>query len=129
MTSFRVKIETDKEYRTKVVETLVEYIDEIRNSNKIEIYSNLFAAYVNGNYSWEYFLDLSECLMKVNLNSLSMIPKIDTIEGKGCQVYDEDETSIESNLISSGLALEVSVWSADIYPTQYGRDLLKYGVK
>lgn len=129
LTSFRAKIETDKEYRTKVVETLVEFIDEIRNSNKIEIYSNLFAAYVNGNYNWEYFLDLSECLMKVNLNSLSMIPKIDTIEGKECQVYDEDETTIESNLISSGLALEVSVWSADIYPTQYGRDLLKYGIK
>lgn len=129
LTSFRAKIETDKEYRTKVVETLVEFIDEIRNSNKIEIYSNLFAAYVNGNYNWEYFLDLSECLMKVNLNSLSIITKIDTIEGKEVRKYDEKKVSSESDLISSGLAIKMSVWSSDTYPTQFGKDLIKYGIK
>lgn len=127
--SFRAKIETDKEYRTKVVEILIEFIDEIRNSNKIEIFSNLFAAYVNGNYNWEYFLDLSECLMKVNLNNLSMISKIDTIEGKEVQKYDEKTVSSESDLISSGLAIKMSVWSSDTYPTQFGKDLIKYGIK
>ncbi len=129
LTSFREKIETDKEYRTKVVETLVEFIDEIRNSNKIEIYSNLFAAYMNGNYNWEYFLDLSECLMKVNLNNLSMITKIDTTEGKEVQKYDEKKISSESDLISSGLAIKMSIWSSDTYPTQFGKDLIKYGIK
>ena len=129
LTCFRTRIETDKYYRTKVVETLIEYIDEIKNSNKIGILSNLFSAYINGNYNWDYFLDLSDCLMKVNLNSLSMISKIDTTEGKSVKNYDEKKVSTESNLISSGLAIKMSVWASDTYPTQLGKDILKYGIK
>lgn len=129
LTCFRARIETDKNYRTKVVETLIEYIDEIKNSNKIEILSNLFSAYINGNYNWDYFLDLSNCLIKVNLNSLSMISKIDTTEGKSVKNYDEKKVSTESNLISSGLAIKMSVWASDTYPTQLGKDILKYGIK
>jgi len=127
--SFRTKIETDKGYRTKVVETLIEYIDEIKNSNKIEILSNLFSAYINGNYNWDYFLDLLDCLMKVNLNNILVISKIDTTEGKSVKNYDEKKVSAESILIFSGLAIKMSVWSSDTYPTQFGKDLIKYGIK
>ncbi len=35
----------------------------------------------------------------------------------------------ESDLISAGLAIKMSVWSSDIYPTELGRDLYKYGIQ
>ncbi|MCC9166539.1 hypothetical protein [Pontibacter harenae] len=126
---FRNKIQDDKKYRIKVTETLIEYIDDFKNENKIIIYSNLFSAYINGSFNWEYFLQLSDCLEKVDIPNLSVIPKIDTTEGKEVQQYNEEETTAESNLESSGLAIRMSVWSSDIYPTRFGKDLYKYGLK
>jgi len=66
---FREKIKSNKNYRTKVTEALIEYIDDYKSAQKIEIYSNLFSAYINDCYDWEYFLNLSDCLMKVNLKN------------------------------------------------------------
>ena len=126
---FREKIKSNKNYRTKVTEALIEYIDDYKSAQKIEIYSNLFSAYINDCYDWEYFLNLSDCLMKVNLKNLNLIPEIDTTEGKGVKQYNESKVSAESDLISSGLAIKMSVWSSDTYPTCFGKDLLKYGVK
>jgi hypothetical protein len=126
---FQEKIKSDKTYRIKITETLIEYIDDIKGENKIEIYSNLFAAYINENYDWKYFLQLSECLTRVNLDNLNLIPKINTTEGKEVKQYDELEVSAESDLISAGLAIEMSVWSSDIYPTRFGLDLVKYGLQ
>ncbi|ADQ80326.1 hypothetical protein Palpr_2190 [Paludibacter propionicigenes WB4] len=129
LVKFRNKIKSDKKYRTKITETLIEYIDDYKSAQKVEIYSNLFTAYINDFYDWEYFLTLSDCLRKVNLKNLNVIPKIDTTEGKEVTEYDESEVSAESDLVSAGLAIQMSVWSSDTYPTCFGKDLLKYGLK
>ncbi|WFB66717.1 hypothetical protein [Chryseobacterium sp. WX] len=123
------RITNDKKYRIKVTETLIEYIDNFKSNDKIEVYSNLLTAYIENKFSWEHFIKLSECLEKVDLNYLTIIPKIDTTEDKEVQEYNEDETTGESNLESSGLAIRMSVWSSDIYPTKYGKDLFQYGLK
>lgn len=127
--SFQERIQTDKQYRIKVTETLIEYIDTFKSSRKIEIYSNLFSSYISGVFSWEYFLQLSESLERVDVQYLEEIPKIDTFEGKEVTEYDEEETMAESNLESSGLAIRMSTWSSDIYPTKIGKDIYKYGLK
>nr|DAP46196.1 MAG TPA: hypothetical protein [Caudoviricetes sp.] len=124
---FKKKIQSDKKYRTKIMEGLIEYIDDLKRVEKIEILAHLFTAYINDSYSWEYFLDLSDCLMRANLNCITRIPEIDTFEGKEVKEYDEKESSIEADMISSGLAMELSIWSSDIYPTFLGKDLFKYG--
>nr|DAT59411.1 MAG TPA: hypothetical protein [Caudoviricetes sp.] len=111
------------------MEGLIEYIDDFKRIEKIEIFARLFVAYINDSYNWEYFLDLSDCLMKANLNCITNIPKIDTFEGKEVKEYNEKESSIDAQMISSGLAMELSVWSSDLYPTTLGKDLYKYGIK
>lgn len=123
---FKDRIVSDKNYRIKVTETLIEYIDNFKNTNKIEVYSNLLTAYIEKKITWEYFIKLSECLEKVDLSYLNLIPKIDTTDGKEVQNYDENETTGEANLESSGLAIRMSVWSSDIYPTKYGKDLYRF---
>ncbi|MCL2291187.1 MAG: hypothetical protein FWC34_10905 [Bacteroidetes bacterium] len=126
---FKNKIQNDKNYRIKITETLIEYIDDLKNTQKIGIYCNLFASYVNGDFDWEHFLQLTDCLERVDLKNLVIIPRIDTKKGKEVQNYDEDRVTAEGNLQSSGLVIKMSVWSADIYPTQFGRDIYKYGLK
>lgn len=126
---FTNRIVNDKNYRIKITETLIEYIDNFKNTSKIEVYSNLLTAYIENKFSWEYFIKLSDCLEKVDMHYLNIIPQIDTTENKEIQQYDEDETTGESNLESSGLAIRMSVWSSDIYPTKYGRDIYKYGLR
>ncbi len=126
---FKTKFSEDKEYRTRTIETLIDYIDDLKSDKKIEIYSRLFLAYVNGEYSWEYFIDLSDGLNKVNITNLCYIPQIDTTEDKEITQYNETRIMKESDLISAGLAIKMSVWSSDIYPTELGRDLYKYGIQ
>lgn len=126
---FKNRITSDKKYRIRVTETLIEYIDNYKNGDKINVYSNLLAAYVENKFTWEHFLKLSESLEKVDLNYLEVIPRIDTTENKEVKIYDETKVAAQSNLESSGLAIKMSVWSSDTYPTQYGRDLFKYGLK
>ncbi len=60
---------------------------------------------------------------------LIIIPQIDTTEGKEIKNYNEAEQRGESDLVSAGLAIKMSVWSSDIYPTSLGKDIYKFRFK
>lgn len=126
---FRSRFQNDKSYRIKITEYLISYLDDFKRIEKSEIYANLFAEYINETYSWEHFLNLSDLLSKINIDSLIRMPIIDTKEGKEVQTFNEKESSIEADMISSGLAMRLSIWSSSIYPTSLGKDLYKYGIK
>lgn len=126
---FRSRFQNDKSYRIKITEYLISYLDDFKRIEKSEIYANLFAEYINETYSWEHFLNLSDLLSKINIDSLIRMHIIDTKEGKEVQTFNEKESSIEADMISSGLAMRLSIWSSSIYPTSLGKDLYKYGIK
>lgn len=126
---FKSKIINDKDYRIKVTESLINYVDDFKDYKKIEIFSNLFIGYIYGNYNWEYFLRLTDALEKVDISNLNLIPKIDTTQGKEITKYDENKITVEANLSSAGIVSRLSVWSSDLYPTKIGKDLYKYGIE
>lgn len=129
LNTFRNRFQNDKSYRIKITEYLISYLDDFKRIEKSEIYANLFAEYINEAYSWEHFLNLSDLLSRINIDSLIKMPMIDTQEGKDVKTFNEKESSIEADMISSGLAMRLSVWSSSIYPTSLGKDLYKYGIK
>ncbi|MGE0772483.1 MAG: hypothetical protein AB7K37_12275 [Cyclobacteriaceae bacterium] len=125
---FKAKFDSDKKYRTRIMEHIISYIDEYKSNERVKILSRLFRAYIEGHYDWEYFLAMAGCLERVNLDFVNEIPRLDTTEGKEVTQYDERQILAESNLISSGLAIKMSVWSSDTYPTQLGKDIYKFGL-
>ena len=126
---FRKKFQEDELYRIEITECLISYIDDFKRLEKAEILARLFAEYIKGTFPWEHFLDLSDLLSKINISNLMQIPQIDTKEGKEVQNFDEQQSSVEADLISSGLAMRLSIWSSCVYPTSLGKDLYTFGVK
>lgn len=126
---FQRKFDSDDNFRRKIIENLIVYIDDYKTYEKIKILARLFGAYIEHHFDWDHFLNLANCLDKVNLSNLIIIPKIDTTEGKEIIDFNEADLQGESDLISAGLAIQMSVWSSDIYPTNLGKDIYKFGYK
>jgi len=131
--AFRLKFETDKKYKEKVVENLLVYTDTFLNIEKAKIFANLFRSYINEIYDWKYFLGLADCLNSININAFDFLKELSEID------YEISETpenrklprngEKEALLYSCGIAYERSSWSSSFNISQVGKDLYEYGIK
>ncbi|WP_312345701.1 hypothetical protein [Chryseobacterium binzhouense] len=130
---FRLKFETDKKYKEKVVENLLVYTDTFLNIEKAKIFANLFRSYINEIYDWKYFLGLADCLNSININAFDFLKELSEIN---YEISEAPETrklprngEKEALLYSCGIAYERSAWSSSFNISQVGKDLYKYGMK
>lgn len=126
---FREKFQEDESYRIEITECLISYIDDFKRLEKTEILARLFAEYLKGTFSWDHFLNLVDLLSKINISNLMRVPQIDTKEGKEVKSFDEQQSSVEADMISSGLAMRLSIWSSCVYPTSLGKELYAFGIR
>lgn len=128
LTEFKRDFDQDEKHKRKVMENLIFYIDQTNNIQKIKILAKLFRAYVEGNYNWSHFVDMADALNKVNLTFLKDIPKLKLRLTGDKHGYNETAVLSESNLITSGLAVKVSGFASQTYPSNIGLDIYKYGL-
>ncbi|SDM41304.1 hypothetical protein [Halarsenatibacter silvermanii] len=62
MKRFREKMNCDAEYRNKVTNKIIVFIDKLSSEKKAKILSRLFIAHINEEYDWKTFIDLTKCL-------------------------------------------------------------------
>src|SRR5688572_963248 len=60
--SFQNKFDANENYRRKIIENLIVYIDDYKKNEKLKILARLFNAYLEENFDWNHFLNLADCL-------------------------------------------------------------------
>lgn len=82
------KFESDEKYKKEVLETLILIIDRLDNEWKSTILACLFIEYINGQYSWEEFQDLSRIVEQLFLSDIKVIRNL----------IEKNESSIIKNI-------------------------------
>lgn len=88
------KIDSSKRYRMKVGEKLLYIIDKCDDYTNAENVAKLFSAMVNGDISYEQYLEASRIISRISINELKLFMKS----------YDSSSLSYEAiNLLHTGL--------------------------
>ena len=81
------EFESNNKYKREVLETLILIIDRLDNEWKSTILACLFVEYINGQYSWEEFQDLSRIVEQLFLSDLKVIRNL--IENHGSSIIKD----------------------------------------
>lgn len=69
----QLKFSKDIKYKTKVLEAVLVRIDRLDSDLKSKIFARLFSEYINNQYSWDEFQDLSRIIELLFISDLKLI--------------------------------------------------------
>lgn len=129
---FKQKFNSDNKYRDKVTEHIVVFVDSFLQIEKSKIFAKLFHGYINSNYNWEYFSDLSAALEASQPGTLRYLQELaisnfEVPENHKARVVPRDRNK-EALLSAAGLSYTISSWSSGLKVSQLGKDLHKFGL-
>lgn len=70
---FKEKFKDDNSFKENVIENLIVLIDRVDSQLKAKILANLFLAFINKEYDWDTFLDLSACVDRLLIIDLKLL--------------------------------------------------------
>lgn len=134
---FRADMEKDNEYKKKVIETILIYLNSYREIKKSEILANFLSAHIKGEIDFNRFKNLSICLDTIHPMCFDYLVKWaevqtkvlpDNSDGRGITavhtfVYNNppDEKEAQELIKAAGLV-------NNQYLTRLGMELYKYGL-
>jgi len=83
---FRKNMNSNIEYRNKVTNQIIVFIDRLVSKRKVKILSRLLIAHIDKEYDWSTFIDLSNCLDSMFLLDFDVLDVL----------YYEDSIKIEN---------------------------------
>ena len=133
ISDFKEKLENEKNFGKKIAEKLMVFIDRNIEIKQTQITANLFKAYVNGEISYDQFLNIIITLDKLNpkaYTSFFDLEKYDFyISSTNHQDFGARNFEMETLINNSGFATEPSDWFSGLKLTDDGVKLFKYGIK
>jgi hypothetical protein len=70
--SFKVKME-DANYKSKVIETIMVYLDRYNDTYKAILISKVFIGYIQSKYNWDKFVLFCNCIDLLLINDLKIL--------------------------------------------------------
>jgi hypothetical protein len=135
LNKFKAGFNNEPKYREKVTEQIMIFLDAQLTIDKSKILAKLFAAYVEGHYDWQHFLNLSTCLNLLYPQSFDYLKELSAINFKIPLSEERELLGInhdyenEALLSASGLAYDASLWDSSFEVSKLGQDLYNFGIK
>lgn len=132
LNDFKNQFDNDARHRTKVTEHLIVHIDSFLNVDKAKVFANLFRAFIDGKFTWDYFTQLSACLNDINPKAYEFLEQLSKYNFEIPEDRDERKLVRDGNsealLYACGIAHQYSSWSSGFKVSPLGKDLYNYGL-
>jgi len=125
LAEFRVKFDSEPNYREKVIETIVVAIDRLYGNIKPRILANLLNAHLDKKITWGEFLSLNQSLDSLHTIGIKNFKRAYEF-GYDFKVLVGDLESVFPYVVSAGLGM---VYRGKFEINQLGRKLYKYGIQ
>lgn len=131
--NFRIKLDKNVNFKKNVAERLMIFIEKNVDITQTIIISNLFSAFVNEKINFEELNNIIITLDKLHPKTFSSLFEMEKfnfqITEENSDEIGERNFEIEALLMSSGFAMEHSVWFSGFELTDDGKMLYEHGIK